>query len=172
MPLHELYSNVVRQGLKGQLNETIGALVPGFQQMEVLTEEGTPVLYLDFADRAVPVALVGDGISSLIRLSFEMITNPGGIVLMEEPEIHMHPGAIYQLARVIMATVRRDVQVVLTTHSLELIDGLLSEISRKEGDIEKLSVYRLGLQEGVLKSSHISGPDVAFSRGTIENDLR
>jgi predicted ATPase len=171
-PLHELFSNVIRQGLRSQINQIVQGLVPGFEWMETLTENGVPVLYIDFADRAVPVALSGDGIASLIRLAFEMVTSPGGIILMEEPEIHMHPGAIYKLARVIIATIQRGVQVVLTTHSLDLIDGLLSEASKVEGVIDKLSVYQLVLRDGLLKSSRLSGSEVRFARSTIEDDLR
>ena len=59
---------------------------------------------------------------------------------------------------------------MLTTHSLELIDALLAASSPE--DLEKLSLYRLQLQAGVLKSSRLPGPEVAFARGQIEDDLR
>jgi energy-coupling factor transporter ATP-binding protein EcfA2 len=169
-PLHELYSDLVRQGLREQVNAIHGDLIPGLDHLEVLTEGGTPVLNLVFADRAVPAILAGDGIALLLRLGFELATRAGGLVLMEEPEVHMHPGAIRQCARAILAAVRRGIQVVLSTHSLELIDALLAESS--DDDLARLSLYQLQLQDGVLKSSRLPGPDVAFSRTTIEDDLR
>jgi AAA15 family ATPase/GTPase len=84
--------------------------------------------------------------------------------------VHQHPGAIRQSARAILAAVRRQIQVILTTHSLELIDALLAESS--DEDLAKLSLYRLQLQGGALKSSRLPGPDIAFARTTIEDDLR
>ena len=66
--------------------------------------------------------------------------------------------------------VRRKIQVVLSTHSLELIDALLAESS--DQDLAQLSLYRLQLQDGDLKSSRLAGPDIAFARATIEDDLR
>lgn len=89
---------------------------------------------------------------------------------MEEPEVHMHPGAIRQCARAIVAAVRRGIQIVLSTHSLELLDALLAVSS--DDDLGRLSLYQLQLQDGVLESSRLAGPDVAFSRTTIEDDLR
>ncbi len=70
----------------------------------------------------------------------------------------------------IHAAVRRGVQVILSTHSLELIDYLVSEAS--DGDLERLSVFQLALENGELKSSRIVGKDVAFSRLQIGDDLR
>ena len=84
--------------------------------------------------------------------------------------MHQHPGAIRQSARAIHAAVKRDIQVILTTHSLELIDALLAESSDK--DLEQMSVYRLRLQDGVLRSSRLPGPEVAFARSQIQDDLR
>ena len=66
--------------------------------------------------------------------------------------------------------VRREIQVVLTTHSLELIDALLAEST--EQDLAQFSLYRLQLQDGNLKSSRLAGPEIAFARTTIEDDLR
>lgn len=169
-PLHELYSDLVRQGLREQVNAIHGDLIPGLDHLEVLTESGTPVLNLVFSDRAVPAILAGDGIALLLRLGFELATRAGGIVLMEEPEVHMHPGAIRQCARAILAAVRRKIQIVLSTHSLELIDALLAESS--DQDLARLSLYRLQLEEGLLKSSRLPGSDIAFARTTIEDDLR
>jgi predicted O-methyltransferase YrrM len=169
-PLHELYSDMVRKGLREQVNAIHGDLIPGLDHLEVLTEGGTPVLNLVFADRAVPAILAGDGIALLLRLGFELATRAGGVVLMEEPEVHMHPGAIRQCARAILAAVRRKTQIILSTHSLELIDALLAESS--DEDLARFSLYRLQLQDGVLKSSRLPGPDIAFSRTTIEDDLR
>jgi AAA15 family ATPase/GTPase len=70
----------------------------------------------------------------------------------------------------VLAAVRRDIQVILTTHSLELIDALLAASCNE--DLERLSLYRLELEDGRLISVRMPGPDVAFSRNQIENDLR
>jgi energy-coupling factor transporter ATP-binding protein EcfA2 len=169
-PLHQLYTRVVEQGLHKGAIESLRALIPGIEDIQILAEGDVPVVYLIFGGYAVPAALAGDGIRLLLHLTFELATRPGGLVLMEEPEVHMHPGAIRQCARAILAAVRRQVQVVLSTHSLELIDALVGESS--DADLAQLSLYRLQLQAGNLQSSRLPGPQVAFARTEIQDDLR
>ncbi len=169
-PLHELYTKAVQQGRRDKAIGIISEVFPAVSNVEILTENGEPILHFVFPDYSVPATLVGDGIQSLLRLSLELAASGGGVALLEEPEVHQHPGDIRQSARAILAAVRRQVQVVLTTHSLELMDALLAESS--DQDLTRLSLYRLQLQAGVLKSSRLAGPDIAFSRTEIEDDLR
>ena len=169
-PLDELLTECSKRGQRGVVKSIVADLVPGLQDVLILTEDGAPIVYLELADYSVPAALAGDGIHSLLRISLELAARPNGVVLLEEPEVHQHPGAIRQTIRVILAAVRRNIQVVLTTHSLELIDALLAESS--DEDLEKLALYRMELDDGRLISARMTGPEVAFSRIEIENDLR
>jgi len=169
-PLHHLYTKTVEQGGRQQAKAIIVQVVANAKDLEILTEGNQPVMHLVFDDHSVPVALAGDGIYSLLRISLELASRPEGVVLLEEPEVHQHPGAIRQTMRAILAAVRRDIQVILTTHSLELIDCLLAESS--DEDVKKLSLYRLELQDGLLISHRLPGSEVEFSRTEVEKDLR
>lgn len=169
-PLDELYTKAVQLGRRKEAIGIVTDVFPGVINVEILTENGQPILHFVFTEYSVPATLAGDGIQSLLRLSLELAASGGGVALLEEPEVHQHPGAIRQSARAILAAVRRQIQVVLTTHSLELIDALLAESSDK--DLEDLSLYRLQLQAGNLKSSRLIGKDIALARTTIEDDLR
>ncbi|MFH1921346.1 MAG: AAA family ATPase, partial [Planctomycetota bacterium] len=170
VPLHQLYSESSRRGRRDETKGLIAELLPGVEDLEILTEGHLPVLYFVYKDGAVPAALAGDGIFALVQLALELAACGGGLMLLEEPEVHQHPGAIRQTMRAILAAVRRDIQVVLTTHSLELIDALLAESS--EEDVERLSLYRLQLENGLLISHRIPGSEVEFSRTEVEKDLR
>jgi predicted ATPase len=169
-PLHELYTKAVQRGRRKEAIGIIAEVFPGVSNIEILTEHGEPILHFVFADHSVPATLAGDGIQSLLRLSLEFAASGGGVALLEEPEVHQHPGAIRQSARAILAAVRRQIQVILTTHSLELIDALLAASS--DQDLAQLSLYRLQLPQGSLKYSRLPGPDIAFARSKIEDDLR
>jgi hypothetical protein len=169
-PLHELFSETRRSGRKEQVRGLTSELVPLAEDIEILTEADDPIVYLVFPNGAIPVALAGDGIHALVRTALELASLSDGVALIEEPEMHQHPGAMRQTARAIWAAVRRNVQVVLTTHSLEFIDLLLAEA--KEGDIDRLSLFRLNLEKGRLLAVQTSGQDVAFCREDIEQDLR
>lgn len=170
MPLDQMLTEILDQGLYDQVMAIIRGVIPDVKELRIATEGRDPIVYIVYEDHAVPAALSGDGIYALVSLCLELATFPNGTVLIEEPEVHQHPGAIHQTIRAILAAVRRDIQVVLTTHSLELIDYLLMESS--EDDLEKLAVYRMQLEEGVLRSCRLSGSEVKFSRNQINDDLR
>jgi hypothetical protein len=169
--LPNLYTEAVTQGRREEIRELLAAIVPGLSNLEILVSHRyEPVLHLVFSDKSVPVALVGDGIRSLLRLCLELAPRSGGLALIEEPEVHQHPRAIQQSVKALLASMRRGTQIVLSTHSLELIDALLLEAT--QDDLQHLSTYRLRLEDGVLVSSRFGGDQMAFARGQIEEDLR
>ena len=170
-PLHRLVTRLAETGRRTQARDLVQRIAPAVQGIEILAEGDSPLVYLEYRDGSIPVAMAGDGVQALVRLSLELATCAGGVVLLEEPETHEHPAAIQLTARAIMAAVRHDVQVILSTHSLELIDALLGAT---EGDDELalLSLYRLKLEGGALISSRLTGDLVAVGRNEIEDDLR
>lgn len=170
LPLDETFSDVVRAGRIGHVDALLADLIPGYRQLQLLTEAGAVVLHLTTATSTVPVGLAGDGVQAFVQLALETAAAPGGLVLIEEPEVYQHPSALRQTARALVANVRRGVQVVLTTHSLELIDALLAE-SEKD-DLAKMEVLNLALEDGVLRAGRRQGEEIAFARRTLENDLR
>ncbi|WP_158620099.1 AAA family ATPase [Corallococcus sicarius] len=170
-PLPTLFTGAVTHGRREEVRELLEAIIPGLRNIEILVNpQGEPVLHLIYPDQSVPVALAGDGIRSMLRLGLELASQGRGLALIEEPEVHQHPRAIQQSAKALIASMRRGMQIVLSTHSLELIDSLLLEAT--EEDLQFLSTYRLKLNDGVLVSSRFSGDKMAFARGQIEDDLR
>jgi len=169
--LPDVYSDAVTQGRQRVAKEIIKAVVPGLENIEVLTDAGRPVVHLVFADHSVPVESSGDGVMALVRLALELAARPGGTVLIEEPEVHEHPAAMRQSAMAIMeATRRNNIQVLLSTHSLDFIDALLA--AALPADLAKMCVYRCALDAGELRTTTISGTEVARLRGEIGEDLR
>ncbi len=63
------------------------------------------------------------------------IVNPGDLLIIEEPESHLHPGAQTAIARTLARLVRAGVRVVITTHS----DWLLQQLGNliREGEANK-----------------------------------
>ena len=120
---------------------------------------------------AVPVAMSGDGVRSLARLALSLAAAADGLVLLEEPEVHQHPAAIKQSARAIVEATRRGVQVVLTTHSLDLVDALIAASTTAE-ELAHLSVQRLRMVNANLQSTVFVGEEIARMRGELEMELR
>ena len=63
------------------------------------------------------------------------IIRQGDLLIIEEPESHLHPGAQTKIAQTLARLVRAGVRVVITTHS----NWLLQQISNliREGELQK-----------------------------------
>ncbi len=169
--LQRQFSVVSQDGPRKEVEDLLEELVPDFEHLEILVERNNrPFLAIRSRGRSVPVALSGDGIQAFVQMALEIAIEPDGLVLLEEPEVYQHPKAIRQIAGALLANMRRGVQSVLTTHSLELIDALLSEAS--EEDLEQMALFNLRLDEGMLVSSRRAGDEMAFARQDLEKDLR
>lgn len=177
IPPDELYSEARTTGRKAPVLALVKSLVPGVEDLEILKIEGNPSLCLSYPDTAIPLSLAGDGIRNVVLLAFELGAPPGTLILIEEPETHLHPGAMQKAAEAMVLSVLPSAsgaeprQLVLATHSLEFIDALAqAAASLKVTDL--LSVHRLAQTDGVLSVSSFSGELVAAARGEVEQDLR
>ncbi|MCX4246068.1 AAA family ATPase [Paraliomyxa miuraensis] len=175
-PLHDLFTQAKRSPWRDELLESTRSVIPDLEDIEILTEKSVPRLFLLFGNKStppVPVSLAGDGIHALLRMAFELSSPAGGTVLLEEPETHMHPRALSACAKAIVAAVRRGVQVIATTHSLELIDRLLAELTDEEvEDPSMMTLQKVRLQDGRLMSIEIPASDAEQARTTLSEDLR
>lgn len=169
--LDRVFTEAVQRGARRSVHELLAAVVPGLESVEILTDEASkPVVHLVYEWGSVPVALAGDGVFTLARLCFELASRPSGLALVEEPETHQHPRSLRQTARVIIEATERGMQVVLSTHSVELIDMFLDELSGER--LARLSVHRLSLLDGELVATVSTGDEVVFARRQVEQDLR
>ncbi|HJJ59691.1 MAG TPA: AAA family ATPase [Methanocorpusculum sp.] len=70
----------------------------------------------------LPYAMHGNGFFALLRLLYVIHAAKDGVLLIEEPENHMHPGYLNILVEQIMSLSEKlNVQVFISTHSADLI---------------------------------------------------
>ena len=92
---------------------------------------------------AVNIVAEGFGTNALIQLLLQLITAENkSTVLIEEPEIHLHPKAQTELAEVLADTAKaEDKQIIMTTHSEHLLSRLLTLVAEKRLSPEELAIY-------------------------------
>ena len=168
-PAHDLYSAARVAGHGHLADQAAQQLFPGVERLDVLSDADKPYLVLSWGDHVVPAQHGGDGAYAVLRIALELIAVVHGVVLLEEPEAHLHPAAMALVAKAIVHAVRAGTQVVLTTHSLEFLDCLLDECEDEE---ELISLFKVSLKDGHLRHGRFVGRDVFFARDEIAQDLR
>lgn len=175
LPPTELYSEARRTGRKAEVMQILKSLVPSADDLEILTLDALPTLHISTKTGSVPLSLSGDGVRNSVVLALDLGVPDGSLILVEEPETHLHFGAMQRVAEAISHTVAPKGaavnQVVIATHSAEFIDALVS-VCTTRGLQELLSVHRLSLVEGQLTTSSFSGDLVANARVGAEFELR
>ncbi len=134
-----------------------------------------PVEYLKHRKlNNMPVATYGDGIKKVLVLSNAIAQAAGGILLIDEIETAIHKKYYDDIFRfVIKACKAFDVQVFITTHSLEAIDGILAtqdyDAQDKSDDIK---VVTLKKEKDDTLSRVLSGREVYKNREAFGFEVR
>ena len=146
-------------------NERMTEIADGLENKvlsgQIRTREASPSAYPEFVYRALETAQdirlsrASSMVSELapVILFLRGAVERGDMLIIEEPEAHLHPAAQAQMAVALARLVRAGVRVVITTHS----DWLLQEIGNliREGELEEQTDEPT--DEGELPSSLRSG---------------
>ncbi|MYE42025.1 MAG: AAA family ATPase [Chloroflexi bacterium] len=159
------YARPLEDWLSGLLEKVTGTglrveIVPG-QMVEVKSKT-----------QSGPVNIVteGFGTNSLIMLFHQLLSAAkGATVLIEEPEIHLHPKAQAELAEVMADTAKaEDKQVIMTTHSEHLVERLLLLVAEGILTPDDLAIYSFAKDE---KSECSSSEIKVTENGQVEGGL-
>lgn len=123
--------------------------------------------------KAGPINIVAEGFgtNSLIMLLMQLVSaEPGATVMIEEPEIHLHPKAQADLAEVLAAeALAGDKQVIMTTHSEHILNRLLTLVVEGTLPLDDLAIYAFEKDDKGVCSAH---PLKVFANGTVEGGIK
>jgi predicted ATPase len=109
---------------KRRLLELLSDVAPGFSDVEVVLEGGRLQLYLTEGARNVPAHRLSDGTLRYLALLVILLDpGPARLVVLEEPELGLHPDVLPTLRDLLREGSAR-FQLVVTTHSVQLLDAL------------------------------------------------
>ena len=114
----------------------------------------------------------GSGTNALVQLLFELArAGHGDTVLIEEPEIHLHPKAQAELASVIVAEAKSsNKQVVMTTHSEHIAGRLMTEIAEGKVSADEIAIYSFDKDtNGVCSAGLIELTDSGQATGGLRS---
>ncbi|MFB3042023.1 MAG: DUF3696 domain-containing protein, partial [Candidatus Poribacteria bacterium] len=98
----------------------------------------------------VHMADIGFGVSQILPVLILCYYVPeGSIIIIEQPEVHLHPKVQADLADVFIDVVKeRNVQIILESHSEHLLRRLQRRIAEEEISADKTALYFCRIEEG------------------------
>lgn len=101
----------------------------------------------------VSLADVGFGVSQVLPVLVALlVAEPGQLVYIEQPELHLHPRAQVKLAEIIADAANRGVRVVIETHSELLLLGIQTAVAEGKLATDKVILHWFKRDdEGVTK---------------------
>ena len=118
----------------------------------------------------VNIVLEGFGTNALIMLLLQLVTAAkGATVMIEEPEIHLHPKAQAELAEVITeVALALNNQVIMTTHSEHITGRLLTLVAEGKLTPDDVAIYAFEKNEqGVCTAKDLKVSDDGRIEGSI-----
>lgn len=110
-------------GVKRRLIKHLNDLAPGFDDLEITPEGGQLHLYLIEGTRQISARRLSDGtLRYLCLLAILLDEQPPPLVVIEEPELGLHPDVLPTLRDLLIDASSR-CQLVVTTHSPSFIDA-------------------------------------------------
>lgn len=89
----------------------------------------------------VSIADVGLGVSQTLPILVALhVAKPGQIVFLEQPEIHLHPRAQMALAEILASAAKREVVIVVETHSSILLRAIQTSVAEGKLPEDKVSL--------------------------------
>ncbi|MBI3491078.1 MAG: AAA family ATPase [Acidobacteria bacterium] len=153
------------------------------RDFRTFTPPGTATTFLQTTEQTgarVPGLLVNDGfgVNQVVYMLAKIHRPDSQTILIEEPEVHLHPTVIRRFARVIARLAsEEDKQLVFTTHSEQFLLSILACVKEQLLAPEHLRCYHVARQgkqtiftnEPVSEKGQITGGLSSFMAGELED---
>jgi hypothetical protein len=107
---------------------------------------------------------LGDGIHMIIILTFPFFIYEGGTIVVEEPELYIHPGLQKAYMNfLIKSSELRNFQIFITSHSNHIVDAI-----NQSSQVSIFSISKVTKQKDVIEDEKI--PDLAVETLANGND--
>ena len=107
--------------------------------------------YLSGSERIRPVN-VGFGVSYVLPVIISAaLIKPGGMLIVENPEVHLHPAAQSNLIKILCELSKTGVQVIIETHSDHIINGI-RVFAKEEGLDEADNIIHSVIHTGDMRT--------------------
>ena len=119
----------------------------------------------------VPLTDVGFGVSQVLPVLILCYYAPeGSILILEQPEAHLHPKVQSELADALIDVVKnRNVQIILESHSAHLLHRLQRRIAEEQMSAENTALYFCQINDGTSEIEQLDLDEYGNIRNWPQN---
>lgn len=154
------------QGGKTEFNQLLQSILPEIHDWTVSCPVDTDyICYVTPSGKEHRISLSGEGIINVFRIAFTLMhLEPGEVMLIDEPEVSLHPQAQKRLASVLLDKSRQS-QIIVATHSPYFVNwSAMSEGSK---------IWRQSLDHtGDTFCGTISDETLKAIKGVVDGDIK
>ena len=125
---------------------------------------------------------VGYGVSYVLPIVVAILSaTPGSLIIIENPEAHIHPRAQAELMKLLMKAAKAGIQIIIETHSDHIMNGALVSVAEEPENISLVKAYYFERDDkkhtsitkklNILADGRISDPPKGFF-DQIDIDMR
>ena len=174
----EELTNIIQAGYRDKLIQILQRLDKNITFIETLPSKGSDIFSHDDIKihhkkkGIVPISFFGKGIEKALALALAAINCKNGVLLIDEFETSLHKRVLKDIySFIFQACTEFNVQLFLSTHSLEAIDVII-EVMSKEDKLSHLVAYRLAEKNDTSFVTRFSGNELFDLRRQLGQDLR
>ena len=139
---------IVNKTLINQINLWLGEISPGINVRTTSVNQDEVLLEYVFdqptyvnTNRFKPVN-VGFGITYALPVVTALLSaKPGALLIIENPESHIHPRGQAELGKLIALVAQNNVQIIIETHSDHIVNGIRVGIKEKKLSNDKAKLF-------------------------------
>ena len=126
-------------------------------------EYGPPEFIYSHNGTYIPMTRSSSMVTELapIILFLKNFVNPGDLLIIEEPEAHLHPAAQQKMAAALAFMVRKGLRVLITTHSHYMVEQMSTFVNASHADPEERASKLRLLGPDVDKDVYLNEDDIA-----------
>lgn len=181
-PIEHMLKNspneIIKKGKKKDLIELLNIFDKDIIGIEMVEENRKTVPFIEHEKLGImTLSTYGDGLKKVLLLGSSIINAENGVLLIDEVETAIHIDAFIDVFKwFIKALKRYNVQVFMTTHSIEVVDAILTS----QKDLDNTDFLKDSLRVITIKNSTgqqtkariLNGLKAYDSRFDFEMELR
>ncbi|MGH9343964.1 MAG: AAA family ATPase [Terriglobia bacterium] len=184
-PFESYVSSIIESWKQSSEPGKLDALVKGLKLLDLASdikaeklneseiEVRIPRTLNSASDDFVNVADVGLAVSNALPVLVALIqADPGQLVYVEQPELHLHPRAQWNLASLLVDAANRGLRLIIETHSSLLLQGILTQVALDKIANDKVILHWFERDKSTgVSTVHSAEPDAAGRVGEWPEDF-